>query len=345
MSLLIVSPSLSQKPIALHGHERAITKIKYNQEGDLIFSAAKDSAPNVWYSINGERLGTYDGHVGAVWSIDCSWDSTRVVTGAADYSCRIWDCETGKELTKLQASNIVRTVLYSYSGNEILYTTDHVMNMPYEIIVIDVRSPKGTPIFRYTPGNRTEQEIISKVKEHPKATSTLWGLLDQTIITGHENGMINRWDIRNQQKTQSIHPHTHQINDLQYSADHTMFITASKDFSAKLLDSLSFDILKTYKTGRPVNSAAISPKRDHVVLGGGQEAMSVTTTDARQGQFQARFFHMVFEEEFAGVKGHFGPINSLAFHPDGKSFATGGEDGFVRLQSFDQDYYDFQFEY
>lgn len=312
-------------------------------DGDLIFSAAKDQSPNVWYSINGERLGTFDGHQGAVWSIDCSWDSTRVVTGAADNTCRIWDCETGKEMFKLEARTIVRTVLYSYSGNEIVYTTDQVMNQPYEICVIDVRSPKSGPIFRYSPENRTPQDIVSKVKD--KATSSLWGSLDQSIITGHENGTITRWDLKTQSKSQSVQPHAYQINDLQYSADQTMFITASKDCTAKLMDSASLDVLKTYKTGRPVNSAAISPKRDHVVLGGGQEAMSVTTTDIRQGQFQARFFHMVFEEEFAGVKGHFGPINSLAFHPDGKSFATGGEDGFVRIQSFDQDYYEFHFEY
>lgn len=26
---------------------------------------------NVWYSVNGERLGTYNGHTGAVWCVDC----------------------------------------------------------------------------------------------------------------------------------------------------------------------------------------------------------------------------------------------------------------------------------
>ena len=57
-----------------------------------------------------------------------------------------------------------------------------------------------------------------------------------------------------------------------------------------------------------------------VVLGGGQEAMEVTTTSTRVGKFDARFFHLVFEEEFGRVKGHFGPINSLAFHPDGRRY-------------------------
>jgi len=54
----------------LHGHERSITQIKYNRDGDLLFSSAKDTKPNVWYSLNGERLGTYNGHGGAVWCID-----------------------------------------------------------------------------------------------------------------------------------------------------------------------------------------------------------------------------------------------------------------------------------
>jgi len=46
----------------------------------------------------------------------------------------------------------------------------------------------------------------------------------------------------------------------------------------------------------------------------------VTQTASQTGKFEARFFHLIFEEEFARVKGHFGPINTLAFHPDGKRF-------------------------
>ena len=55
-----------------------------------------------------------------------------------------------------------------------------------------------------------------------------------------------------------------------------------------------------------------------VFPGGGQEAMDVTTTSTRIGKFDARFFHMVFEE--GRVKGHFGPINSVAFHPMAKGW-------------------------
>lgn len=142
----------------------------------------------------------------------------------------------------------------------------------------------------------------------------------------------------------SVTDHTNGIQDMQMSHDGTMFVTASKDTTAKLFDADTLTCLKTYKTERPVNSAAISPIFDHVVLGGGQEAMDVTTTSTRSGKFDSRFFHLIYEEEFARLKGHFGPINSLAFHPDGKSYASGGEDGFVRVQVFDPSYFDLVFE-
>lgn len=49
------------KPIALSGHSRALTQIKYNADGDILFTVAKDNAPSAWWTHNGERIGTYDG--------------------------------------------------------------------------------------------------------------------------------------------------------------------------------------------------------------------------------------------------------------------------------------------
>ena len=61
-----------------------------------------------------------------------------------------------------------------------------------------------------------------------------------------------------------MHAHDGRINDLQMSKDHIFFITASKDATAKLFITDQLNLIKTYKTERPVNSAAISPLLDHV---------------------------------------------------------------------------------
>jgi translation initiation factor 3 subunit I len=75
-----------------------------------------------------------------------------------------------------------------------------------------------------------------------------------------------------------------------------------------------------------------------VALVGGQDAADVTTTADAAGGFESHFYHKLYEEEFGNVRGHFGPVNSIAITPDGKAFTTGGEDGFVRMQHFDMDY-------
>ncbi|XP_065356145.1 eukaryotic translation initiation factor 3 subunit I [Calliphora vicina] len=320
------------RPLMLQGHERSITQIKYNREGDLLFSCSKDQKPNVWWSINGERLGTYDGHQGAVWCLDVDWTTSKLITGSGDMTTKIWDVEHGTVTASLPAKSSVRTCNFSYSGNQAAYSTDKAMGQNSELFIIDVRTADSS-LSEQTP-------ILRIPMLQSKITSMLWGPLDETIITGHDNGQISIWDIRKGREMNSVNDHTAGINDMQMYKDGTMFVTASKDTSAKLFDSESLMCLKTYKTERPVNSAAISPILDHVVLGGGQDAMEVTTTSTKAGKFDSRFFHLIYEEEFARLKGHFGPINSLAFHPDGKSYASGGEDGFVRVNTFDSTYYE-----
>ncbi|XP_005181692.1 eukaryotic translation initiation factor 3 subunit I [Musca domestica] len=320
------------RPLMLQGHERSITQIKYNREGDLLFSCSKDQKPNVWYSNNGERLGTYDGHQGAIWCLDVDWTTSKLITGSGDMTTKIWDVEHGLVIASIPAKSSVRTCNFSYSGNQAAYTTDKAMGQNSELFIIDVRTADSS---------LAEQNPILRIPMlQSKITSMLWGSLDETIITGHDNGQISIWDIRKGREVNSVNDHTGSINDMQMYKDGTMFVTASKDTTAKLFDSESLMCLKTYKTERPVNSASISPIMDHVVLGGGQDAMEVTTTSTKAGKFDSRFFHLIYEEEFARLKGHFGPINSLAFHPDGRSYASGGEDGFVRVNTFDSTYYE-----
>jgi len=92
------------------------------------------------------------------------------------------------------------------------------------------------------------------------------------------------------------------ITDMQMAPDRTYFITASKDKTAKILSVDNLKVLKTYVTDTPLNTATITAKKDFVILGGGQEARDVTTTSSRQGKFEARFYHRIFESEIGRVK-------------------------------------------
>eukprot|EP00054_Salpingoeca_dolichothecata_P004192 m.29798 g.29798 ORF g.29798 m.29798 type:complete len:327 (+) comp14410_c0_seq1:761-1741(+) len=325
------------KPIMLNGHERALTQIKYNEDGDLLFSVSKDHVPCVWYSHNGERLGTYQGHNGTVWCCDVAYDSSNLLTGSADNTCKLWDVETGTELCSLDTNSGVRTCGFSYDGENMFFTTDRTMGHDCKVLFYNVASLKqqGTKAEPY--------QTIVVPKQAPKITAAVWGPLDECIISGHDNGLLVKWDAKTGKRLGKTSAHTGRITDMQTDQDMIKLITSSKDTTAKLWDIEDLRVLKNFQTERPVNSACISPLRPHIMLGGGQEAMEVTTSSQKQGKFFARLYHMVYEEELGKIKGHFGPINSLAWSKDGKSYASGAEDGYVRIHMFDSTYYE-QFE-
>ncbi|PJF17861.1 WD40 repeat-like protein [Paramicrosporidium saccamoebae] len=315
-------------PILLQAHTRSLTKVIYNHSGDLLFSASKDDKPNVWRTINGERLGSYNGHRGTVWSLDVTRDSAILASGSADNSFRLWDVECGKSRNAVETDTGVRSVAWAMGDQLLAVLTDNTMGFTASVLIYDVRA--GEVVRKVLPNE------IGK-----KPTIVRWTDCNEALLTGHDDGHVALWDAASSKLLTSTRPHSDTIRDLQFSRDRTYFITASKDTTAKLIETANLKAIKTYQTERPVNSAAISPVRTEVLVAGGQEALNVTTTSSRAGQFEARFFHEIWESEIGRVRGHFGPINTLAYAPDGRGYASGAEDGYIRLHSFDPDYYEF----
>ncbi|KIM80964.1 hypothetical protein PILCRDRAFT_89277 [Piloderma croceum F 1598] len=321
------------RPILLQGHERSLTQIKFNAEGDLLFSCSKDHIINVWFSHNGERLGTYDGHNGTVWTIDVDSQSKFMVSGSADNTLKLWSVSTGKCLYTWEFPTAVKRVAFSDDDEQVVCITEQRMGYQGAIRVFNINRE----------GDGKKQSLEPAHMFNPigsKATVCAFTYLPGLIVTGHESGKVALFDIKTGDEVlNNERAHMDVVTDLQLSSDRTYFVTSSKDKTARIHDTKTLMVIKTYSTETPLNSAALAPNRPYVLLGGGQEAMSVTTTSTRQGKFETRFWHKVFEEEVGRVKGHFGPINTIAVHPAGNCYASGGEDGFVRVHHFDDSYF------
>eukprot|EP00624_Nannochloropsis_granulata_P000278 evm.model.NODE_11003_length_7677_cov_20.626026.4 len=80
--------------MVMKGHERNITRVLFNRDGDLLFSAASDKTPTVWDT----ETGTYNGHSGSITDMSVSWNSKRLVTASGDCQVKLWDVQTGEEL-------------------------------------------------------------------------------------------------------------------------------------------------------------------------------------------------------------------------------------------------------
>lgn len=346
------------KPIQLKGHERAITTVKYNADGDLLFTASKDQKPCVWFAETGERLGTFNQHKGSVWDLDPSWDSRYLLTACADATVRLFEATTGRYLAKMVLKGVGRAVSWGEGTEHFVAASDPFHSHQqhdngrisiYHLADVPLSSPHGQD-------DDTVPQILPRMEisirdATDKVTCLGWTYADKYIIAGFDSGYLVKYDAATGEEVPGptgralIHPiptggqaGSSRINRISFNHDKTLLVTSSKDNSAKLIDPLTFEVIKEYITDRPVNGAVISPTHPHVIMGGGQDAMNVTTTAGSQGKFESRFFHMVYAEEFGRVKGHFGPINAIDVHPSGKSYASGSEDGFVRLHYFDEAY-------
>eukprot|EP01086_Lenisia_limosa_P016560 TRINITY_DN6456_c0_g1_i1.p1 TRINITY_DN6456_c0_g1~~TRINITY_DN6456_c0_g1_i1.p1 ORF type:complete len:323 (+),score=81.89 TRINITY_DN6456_c0_g1_i1:42-1010(+) len=318
------------RPIQCKSHERPVTCLKYNSDGDIIFSCAKDNRVIAWYTHNGERLGTYDGHKGAIWHIDVDHDSKRLVSCSADDTVKLWEVETGHCLHSWTMPSIPKCVEFSDGDQYLLVLCDRIMGQPTRIFVYDLKAEDmSLPILS-----------LEDFGDMAKVTNALFSPMNDQLYCAHADGSISVWSRETGEMLGKVEAHSDSISNMQYSWDGLCIITASKDNTARLFDATNLSHLKTYTTERPVNAATISPTKDYVVLGGGQEAGEVTTTSTRVGRFESRFFHKIYTDELGSVGGHFGPINALAFAPDGKSFVSGAEDAFVRIHHFDADYFE-----
>lgn len=322
----------------LKGHERPLTQVKFNAQGDILFSVAKDHQASVWYSSNGERIGTLNGHMGTIWSIDVDKDTQYAVTASADMTGKLWNASKGECVYTWDFETPAKYVEFSPDGSKVLFITDEVMGKTGKILVFEIDHTK----------NEQSAEPILKFEntDGPSSRFTVatWGYGALTIVTGHADGKIAKYDAKTGAKLEGAKAHDLTVTDVQMDYDRTYFITSSKDKTAKLWDVDRLKNMKTYPSDSPLNAACITPVKDFVIVGGGQDARDVTTTSSAEGKFEAKFHHKIFEDEIGRVKGHFGPINCLAVHPNGTAYASGGEDGYVRLHHFAKSYFGFQYD-
>mmetsp|Transcript_5105 Transcript_5105/g.10573 ORF Transcript_5105/g.10573 Transcript_5105/m.10573 type:complete len:340 (+) Transcript_5105:101-1120(+) len=328
------------RPLILKGHTRPLTCVKYNTEGDLLFSCSKDSQPTIWRSGNGERIGTYteNGHRGTVWHLDVTVDSKYLVTGGADMTCKVWEVETGKKIFDFPHTGPVRHVEFSEGSQMIVTVADPFRGSPACVSVYEfdpeAEQPEG-PKFMWE---------VAGLEAGKKLSKATWMPLNKNILTADEFGAMRLHEVESGRVIREVQEHTKRINAITWNKEKYLFMTGSADCTAILWDAAELKPLKTYPTERPVNAVGISPIKEHVFVAGGQDARSVTTTSSRVGKFETKLFHMVFADAFGSIKGHFGPVNTLAVHPEGTGFTSGSEDGYVRVHEFDPSYFEMHSE-
>lgn len=120
-------------------------------------------------------------------------------------------------------------------------------------------------------------------------------------------------------------------------------LTVAAGQNVTFFDMTTYQQMHSYKM--PVHfkeegGASLHPSGKKFIAGGGRRGGSMALGSKESpGELGCDLKVYVFDfdsgRELEAHKGHHGPVRCLRYHPDGKSYATGSEDGTIRVWKTD----------
>lgn len=291
--------AMRQTPLTCSGHTRPVVDLAFSgitPYGYFLISACKDGKPMLRQGDTGDWIGTFLGHKGAVWGATLNKEATKAATAAADFTAKVWDAVSGEDVLTLAHKHIVKSVNFSQDSHCLLTGgNDKVLR------IYDLGKPEAEP--QTLPGH------TSAIKK------ALWCNNDKQILSAADDKTIRLWD-KHSTETVKMLTFDKSVSSMEYLPDgEILVITYGKTIA--FYNSLSLDLIKTVDATASIYSASLHPDKEFFVAGG--------------DDFKLYKYDYNSKEELESYKGHFGPIHSVRFSPDGELYGSGSEDGTLRL--------------
>lgn len=288
-----------QTPLTCSGHTRPVVDLAFSEvteDGYFLISACKDGKPMLRQGETGDWVGTFQGHHGAIWAATLNKDATRAATGAADFTAKLWDAVSGNVQASFPHKHIVKAVSFSPNGGKLLTGGQEKTLRSFSI-------------------EKTDAGPFEIGKHDGSIKKVIW-LDDNIVLSASEDKTIRKWDCTaNSCQVQQVELAT-AVTDIELSPDkETLLVTNHRTVS--IFDTARLEKLRDFTLPTQVYSASLHPKKKCIVAGG---------DDFKLYKYDFETF-----KEQDSYKGHFGPVHIVRFSPDGELYASGSEDGTVRL--------------
>lgn len=326
-----------QIPIVCPGHTRPLAELEFcyvkDEDRTFLVSACHDKMPMLRDGSTGNWIGTFAGHKGAVWSCRLDPTGSLAATASGDFSVKVWDAITGKMLWHFtNHKHIVKTCDFSPNSKR-LATGGH----EGVVRIYDLANASQNNNQNDVPTMEIMYPTPSKV-----AISKCNWFTDNLLLVAYSDGNVRFWEVPEtppgapapaQPPKEPIHvlstEQKTEIRDMELSFNlggiaGNDILTVAAGQKVFFFDVNNKSLVHVYPMPvhfRDEGGATLHPSGKMFVAGG--------------SDLWVRVFDYETGEELECHKGHHGPIRCVRYSPDGTIYASGSEDGTIRLWKTD----------
>ena len=279
----------------------------FSLDGPTFATIGYDNAAYLWDGKTGNHKITLIGHTKQVSCIAYSPDSKIIATGSYDGTIRLWDAATGTHQTTLTPRvGIVKDLAYSPDGN-----------------IIVCGGGNGSVQLWDTQTLKLKSTLIGHTE---RVKSVAYAPDGNTIATASSDRTVRLWNAATSKSKAVLTGYMH-INTAAYSPDGKTIATGNRDGKVHFWDVSTAKLKNSFigdKNGIIFN-IAYSPdgKTIAVVSSCGDR---VLLRDAKTGKHKATLAHFgLIDTIFLLLQNREYDIGPIAYSPDGKTIATGGD--------------------
>lgn len=306
-----------------------MTVVKYNNSGDTIYMADKDSKKITAIETNNYSIiYTFEGHNGIIWSLDLSNDDNILISSSGDLTIYFWDTKNGYKLHQTSEKCIPKYVCtqkkLSTNLVSILCEAITKKSLTY-ILIYDLELIKKNCF-----------DIYKKIewKKSVKINCLLW-LNESELLFGCDDGNIiirNINDISGE-SDREYNFHSNAIKSIVWNKSMTQILTGSLDNTSKQINISNWEVKSIYTSTVPINWACFNHNDRKILVGGGIDAMNVAKT--LNNDFNLKIFRSSDQKLINHIPSHFGPIRYIDKSPKNKNFLSASQDGTAKIYFID----------